>query len=168
MSQTKKNTEMNAKMARVIPELASSYATYPMAHSRWLKPHESGPKGEPCFLSKPADGSREMKMDYVYGKGPHGEGYYHMLTHEAYVNLYSRINNEVPSCCACSKEARKAYDEYDDVKRLLYNRWHGKVPNDVSAARDGMDAAKDQADMMYNATQLEQTAIYAARLGNAL
>lgn len=136
---------MNAKMARVVPELASSYATYPMAHSRWLKSNECGPRGEPCFLK--SDGSREMKMDYAYGKGPYGEGYYHMLTREAYVNLYGRITNEAPACCACGKKASNAYDEYDDGKRLLYIRWHARVPNDVSA-QEGMDAAKDQACMM--------------------
>ena len=81
-------------MPKVAPELASSYAKYPLKEKSWLGPNAKGPKGEPCFIKESDNG---IKMDYVYCKnGINGPGYYHLLTKTSYVNLYSRVVNSPP------------------------------------------------------------------------
>ena len=86
----RRSFELNAAMVRIAPELSSVYAEYPMLRQRWLGPHETGPKGEPCFIEAKQDEGR--KPDYVYCKrGISGPGYYSLLTKIAYVNLYGRV-----------------------------------------------------------------------------
>src|SRR5687767_13290009 len=102
---TKSTDEINATMIKFLPELASTYAKYPMKRDRWYLINEKGLKGERLFYKEENSG---LKMDYVFGRGPGGPGYYSLLTKTAYINLYSRITSECPvGCCACSKEARK-------------------------------------------------------------
>jgi hypothetical protein len=106
MTSTTEDTLTNELMARVLPELASEYAQFPMRYSNWLPPSATGPKGEPCFLpeSSDEDATRNSKSpkayipDYVYAKrGPLGPGYYHLLTKVAYTALYEKLRRKPPS-----------------------------------------------------------------------
>jgi hypothetical protein len=141
--------EMNAKMVKVAPELASFYARYPLNGQRWYNPNEKGPKGEPCFIANAADAG--LKPDYVYGPGRYGKGYYSLLTKDSYQILYSRVANQAPSgCCAFSKESRKEVDDYDDVRLLMNNRQMATIPDDAVGAKDGMTDATNVAQANYN------------------
>jgi hypothetical protein len=134
---------MNANMVKFVPEFASEYAAYPLNRGQWLNPDGNDPKGRPCFVK---GGSKaELMMHYVFGCGPFGEGYYSLLTKNAYINLHARMTNEAPVMggCACSKAARKEIDEYDDVRRLVYNRSVATVPNDNS--KDAIEIARGTA-----------------------
>jgi hypothetical protein len=145
--------QINALLVKFLPECASKYATYPMKRDRWYLPNEKGSKGEPLFLKQPDAG---VKMDYVFGRGPGGPGYYSLLTKTAYINLYSRHTSACPvTCCACSKAAREAYDEWDDVKRIIFARQLAKKPNDVTAATDAMSEATGKAQAWHNGLQNE-------------
>lgn len=86
--------DMNEKMKEVAPELDSQFARYPMKRPRWLDLSEKDPQGKPIFL--PANGSTGLKQDYVRGRGPRGEGYYHLLNRNAYRNLHQRLHSAVP------------------------------------------------------------------------
>ena len=72
--------DLNAKMVKFAPELASEYARYPLCHTCWLNVTEKDHKGEPCYISSTNTG---LKMHYVYGPGPKGFGYYHLLTKQS-------------------------------------------------------------------------------------
>jgi hypothetical protein len=147
-----KEDEMNAKMVKVAPELASSYARYPLNGSRWLMPKEKGPKGEPCFIASPTDDG--LKPDYVYGPGRAGKGYYSLLTRDAYNILHPRVAGQAPSgCCAFSAESRKEADDHDDVRRLMYNRQMATIPNDAVGESDGLAASKQVADGHFQVEQ---------------
>jgi hypothetical protein len=147
---------MNANMVKFVPEFASEYAAYPLNRDRWLQPDEKDPKGRFCFVK---GGSNAVpKMDYVFGRGPFGEGYYSLLTKNAYKNLHARMTNEAPAgCCACSKAARKEIDEYDDVRRMVYNRSVATVPNDSS--KDAIEIARGTAQAWHNGLQNQQLVV---------
>lgn len=148
---------MNAMMVKFIPELASEYARYPMQHDRWYDGKETGPKGERCWLKGP---NTCMKMDYIFGRGRYGEGYYSLLTKASYIHLYARMTNEPPGgCCACSAAARKELDEFDDVKRLIHARSVASVPDDQVARSDAIKQAQGVASMWYNGMENEALAI---------
>ena len=100
----KSNEELNAIMIKFLPELDSEYAKYPMKYARWLDLGEKGPKNEPSWMKKENTG---IIKNYVFGRGPGGPAYYHLLTQTAYINLVTRISNSPPvACCACNKETR--------------------------------------------------------------
>jgi len=154
--------DMNAKMVKFVPELASDYARYPLKRDRWLEPKEKGPKDEPCFISSSVDAG--PKPDYVFGRGKYGHGYYSLLTQYSYQNLYARLTHEAPGgCCACSKAARQEYDAYDDVKRIVYNRSVASRPDDVVASKDALRKAQGVAQVWHNGLQNEQLAIGAVQ-----
>ena len=160
--------EMNAKMANVAPELASEYARYPLKRKAWINPEGKTAKGEPCFIQ--ANGKASMKMDYVYGAGPKGFGYYHLLTRDSYVNLYHRLQKEAPvCCCTCSPSFRmvsqKEISDHDDVVRIIYNRSVGSIPDDEQAAADAIAIARGTAKAVYNITQNEQLVVNAIGTG---
>ena len=137
MTKTRSTAEINALMAKHVPELASCYATYPLKEEQWYGANHKGKKGEPCFLSAPTN--EGLKIDYVWGgKGPLGPGYYSLLTKPAYVNLYSRVNSEGPGACCCgapSAESRRTVAEWDDVKTIVYGRYVSPQPDDAVAAK---------------------------------
>jgi hypothetical protein len=92
--------------------------------------------------------------------------YYHLLTKYSYSNLYARHVNVPPvGCCACSKESRQTYDEWDDVKRLLHARSVASIPNDEVARNDQLNGAKDTAQMWHNGLQNEQLAVNIVQTG---
>ena len=140
---TNNASEINAIMVRYVPELASEYSKFPMHRERWPTANQRGDKGEKLYLQESNDG---LKMDYVYGCGPYGKGYYSLLTKAAYTNLYNRVIQEMPmGCCIFNQKARKTYDEWDDVKRILYSRSVATVPDDGVAFRDAMAESQQTA-----------------------
>ena len=147
---TKPANELNKSMVKFHPELNSSYARYPMNHKRWYQPGEKGPNGEPCFI-KGGDPDT-FKKDYVFCKhGSFGPGYYSLMTKIAYVNLYSKHDAMQPGTCgiACNAADRKAIDEHDDVKRVLYGRQMSPKPSDQAAAKRAMDESEGMANAAY-------------------
>ncbi|KAL3918190.1 MAG: hypothetical protein SGILL_004354 [Bacillariaceae sp.] len=142
--------EINASLIKFLPELNSDYARYPMHHKRWYQPSEKAPKGEPCFIHEKENG---IKKDYAFCKnGIKGPGYYSLMTKIAYVNLYSKLQSMQPGTCgcACSAADRKAMDEYDDVKRVIYGRHFSPRPDDAAAGKRAMDEAQGMATAAYN------------------
>lgn len=148
--------QLNQNMIKFIPELDSKYATYPMSFDRWLEANETSPEGTKCYLKGPNSG---IKKHYIFGAGKFGFGYYHLLTKYAWQNAYSRINQSPPGgCCSFSAEARRAADQWDDVKRLMYNRSVATKPDDGVAAKDALSEAKVTANNWHNGMQNEQLA----------
>ena len=160
--------KVNAKMAKVAPELASPYATYPLSaqsgRSLWVNPTGgTTSNGEPCYIKGEEPQSQSIKEHYVYGPGSLGIGYYHLLTRDAYGALYARLHQSLPVTCCCfsSKEARETLDDHDTVMRICYNRSVASIPDDVQAARDAEAIARGTAKRVYNFTQNEQLVIMA-------
>lgn len=156
---TENYAAVNAKMVRFCPELDSVYARYPMSHKQWLDLKEKSSSGEKAFIKSTTN--QGFKKNYVFGRGPFGEGYYHIMTKHAYVNLYHRLMSEAPmgGCCACSKEAKQTYDQWDDVKRIVHARSVASRPDDLVARRDQENDARDTAQMWHNGLQNEQLAV---------
>eukprot|EP00531_Pseudo-nitzschia_arenysensis_P016087 CAMPEP_0116133482 /NCGR_PEP_ID=MMETSP0329-20121206/10129_1 /TAXON_ID=697910 /ORGANISM="Pseudo-nitzschia arenysensis, Strain B593" /LENGTH=169 /DNA_ID=CAMNT_0003628115 /DNA_START=394 /DNA_END=903 /DNA_ORIENTATION=+ len=147
---TKPANILNKNMVKFHPELESDYARYPMTYKRWYQPGEKGPKGEPIYIK--ANTPDVVKKDYVFCKyGSCGPGYYSLMTKIAYVNLYSKHDSIQPGTCgcACNAEDRKAMDEHDDVKRLLYARQMSPRPNDKDAVTRAMKESEGMAIAAY-------------------
>ena len=134
--------ELNRIMSKVVPELDSEYAKYPLKRAQWLNYNGKGPNGESCYLSSQQDAG--IKKDYVFCKnGPRGPGYYHLLCKVSYVNLYSRIHNSPPvACCAFSAESKQAYEDWDDIKRVVFNRQTSPRPDDAFGAQKAINDAR--------------------------
>jgi hypothetical protein len=146
---SKPAVEINKSMIKFLPELDSDYARYPMHHQRWYQPSEKGPKGEDCFMKEPDQGIRK---DYVFCKnGFKGPGYYLLMTKTAYVNLYTKLDSLQPGTCgvACNGADRKAMDEYDDVKRVIYGRQMSPKPDDAVAGDRALGEAQGMAAAAY-------------------
>jgi len=66
-------------------------------------------------------------------------GYYHLLTQEAYVEVYYRLLRQAPPilpCCGNSGTRNVCTrKEFKKVKTIIYNRVIAKEPNDITAAR---------------------------------
>jgi len=97
MDMDDKDTKINASLVKVAPELESKYAEYPLRRKFWLTaealvPNEDTGKSEAAFIpfKKDPNFPAPLKKDYVYGAGPKGWGYYHLLTRYAYVALHAR------------------------------------------------------------------------------
>ncbi|CAB9500074.1 expressed unknown protein [Seminavis robusta] len=154
-----KNAKINAKMARVCPELASEYARYPLQMKSWVSPDAMGPNKNPCWISAPR-GTTERKDDYAFGAGKKGWGYYHLLTRDSYTILYARLTNEMPGCCcAFSAEARRQMSDWDDVKTIVYNRSVATIPDDAQAKKDAIRLAQGVAQAHYHEGQNFQLAV---------
>ena len=116
-------SDINAKMQKRVPELKSKYAAYPMNEVSWLKPPAKAPNGKPLFIKSPQPEKgevKEVKLDYVWGPGTYGFGYYHMLMKEAYVILSARLQKEsAPSIgCGCFGGGEKDPDKLSDLKEI--------------------------------------------------
>ena len=175
---TKPANEINASLVKFLPELKDSdYAKYPMKHERWYEPTETAPNGEPCFVAAVADASAEdanaAKKNYVFcRKTPQGmpPGYFSLMTHVAYVNLYDKLDSVRPTpggCCGIGGDPaeRAEFDQWDDVKRVIWSRQLASKPDDDFAANAAMDFAKGKADSVYRWTQNEQLVVNAVQTG---
>jgi hypothetical protein len=151
------NEEINQCLIKLLPELDSKYAKYPMTFKKWKQLGDKGPNGEPMYLKNHNQNSG-IKKNYVFGKGPGGPAYYHLLTKNAYINLYTRISSMCPATCgcACNKEARDAMDEWDCVKRVIQARYQSRVPDDKGATQQQLQVAKNTAQAIYHYDQNTQ------------
>lgn len=139
-----RNAELNAKMVKFCPELASKYAQYPMQMKSWVSPTAKAPNGDSCWISAPM--GSPLKQDYVLGPGQNGRGYYHILTRDSYKILYARLTHEMPGCCcAFSAAKRKELSDWDDVKTVVYNRSVARIPDDNQAKKDAISIARGAA-----------------------
>mmetsp|Transcript_25100 Transcript_25100/g.37094 ORF Transcript_25100/g.37094 Transcript_25100/m.37094 type:complete len:160 (+) Transcript_25100:122-601(+) len=154
--------DMNTKMARIVPELKSVYAKYPMKRNLWLDPRAQANTGEPAFIPHPNNSTTPIKPDYVWGPGTLGFGYYHLLTRDSYLGLFRRLQNDAPAqCCACSAEASKIYNDHTDVKMIVYNRSVASRPDDVLAKKEAMDIARGVSQGFYHMDQNFQLVVMA-------
>lgn len=167
MTSASSHEATNAKMVKFLPELASTYAKYPMKHHRWFDEKEKDSQGRPCYVKSPTNAG--PRPDYVWGQGKFGHGYYHMMTQAAYKNLSARLKSEAPAggCYCFSASARKEMDEWDDVKRIMHNRAVASRPDDGIGASDALNTARFDAKQYYNGTQNEQLAINTVQILNA-
>lgn len=145
---TMSKESINAMMGRVVPELNSSYAAYPMANKAWVSASGKAPDGQPAFEASPKAPKGEtkpLKKDYVWGPGTRGFGYYHMTTKEAYVILSARLQHEAggsahAGCCGRSKTSDETprQEALKEIHHLMYFRSQSPVPNDKEARIHGL------------------------------
>ena len=160
---SKSPDEINRILAKFHPELASTYAKYPMECPKWKQYSERGPKGEPCFIRGANTG---VKMDYVYCERAPEPGYYSVLCKISYVNLYAKHTGMTPGVCGCgcTAAARKEFDEWDDAHRILHARHKSRKPDDGVAARDAIAESQLTAQADYHYQQNEQCKSWASFL----
>mmetsp|Transcript_5228 Transcript_5228/g.14676 ORF Transcript_5228/g.14676 Transcript_5228/m.14676 type:complete len:224 (+) Transcript_5228:23-694(+) len=143
--------DRNARLQRVLvkycPELeGSSYATYPLTADKWMQPNEQF-QGQYLFQASPHNVG--PKRDHVWGKGPFGIGYYHLLTKQPYTILYTKHMNTAPNTCCTGTSGRQAKDEWDDVRIILFQRMNSTRRNEVVAHSDMMGNASTLAQYHY-------------------
>lgn len=114
-----------------------------MARESWLSPDDTGPESAPGFLAGPKVGP---KLNYVYGPGRKGAGYYHILTKQAYQILHNRLQTQAPevTCCGIGTQTPE-YDAWETTVRIVYNRCVASKPNDVLAAKNAIAIAQQTA-----------------------
>lgn len=131
--------EINAEMARVAPVLSSPYAHYPLHREKWLQPFSTTEDGTPAFIPTANFPLSLMTLvsplrpDYVWGYGPLGKGYYHLLTKEAYRNLLNYLNMceiDIPCVMRTWPCYRKKHLELEEAKEIIRRRCHAKKPQD--------------------------------------
>ncbi len=151
--------DTNEILRRVVPELASEYAQYPMKRKVWLDPSATIDNGDPAFIPHKKDVDAftpPMKQDYIWGTGPRGFGYYHLLTRDAYVSLNATLRNaSQPSQCTacCSSGASQQYSDYEETKTIVYNRSVASRPDDFLAQEEAVAIATGTAQMAYHTDQ---------------
>ncbi len=160
------DSERNERMQRVAPELKSKWAKYPLKGSSWLSPdasidHGDGTKST-AFIPHPKDPGYALpprKEDYVWGTGPKGFGYYHLLTRDSYVILNNRVrlNRPPPACCYLGDA--QANEDFDVVSEILWNRSLASAPDDVLAVSDALKHARGEAQSHYHMDQNIQLAV---------
>ena len=151
--------KMNKKMATICPELASKYAEYPLipddtGRTHWVDVEGTTAKGEPVFVpdevsdttSTVGSSSRmataERRVDFVYGRGPAGWGYYHLLTRESYIILHQRLQNTAPTACCMNAKIRQEIEDHEDVTRIVYARSVASMPDDERAANESYNISR--------------------------
>jgi len=164
-----RDDEINAAMPKVAPELASKYVSYPMKRQVWLSVNGQIDGNVPAFIPHKKDPNfpnTPLKDDYVWGTGPRGFGYYHILCREAYVILYHRISFMVApgSCCSCyspqpSHGEAPSANELHDVKEVIYARSVSSRPDDFLAVKEAIEAARGVAQKHYHVDQNIQLAV---------
>lgn len=153
--------KMNRRMAELIPELDSRFSRAPIARYRWYSPMEEYEENVPCYIptyqdsikeqGKAKDGrkKKEMKMkkDYVWmpRRKDLPEGYYHLATQEAYIEIYhlfrtrrTRRFGPFKNLFKQKVDKKRAVDMQSldsEINDLLYNRLITDKPDDVYAQR---------------------------------
>jgi hypothetical protein len=100
----KSAAQINRSMKLLLPETnGCTYADYPLTSQsgKWLAGDDKAPQeggGGYCFLrtgdTMPTGPDGGFKTGYVWGTGPLGYGYYHLLTKAAHATLYFRIHEK--------------------------------------------------------------------------
>ena len=115
------------------------YGRYPITFKHWCHVDEKI-NGNICFIKSPKN--EGVKEDYVYSEDPE-PGYYHLLTKQAYIQLYKDVQTKEPSLpCCWDKAGAKKYNEYTRVKKIVYNRSIASIPDDKVAIADGKKVMK--------------------------
>jgi hypothetical protein len=152
-----KDWKTNEKMVKVAPELASSFAEYPMTREYWLDPITKINDNTPAFISHPKDPNQltspPLKIDYVYGPGPLGIGYYHLLTRESYISLHRRLRNEATVQCCCFGSSTPGAEFQYEVKNIVYNRSIATRPDDILGQQQAIEKAQGIANSEYQMSQ---------------
>lgn len=152
--------EKNEMMVRVAPELASSWAKCPLRREYWLDlsatiENDNGTQ-TPAFIAHKKDPNFPtplLKEDYVWGAGPRGYGYYHLLTRESYVALNARVKSNRPSLNCCCFGSAQENEDWDVVSDIVYNRSVSPKPDDIVAYKAALNNARFTSEMTYNTTQ---------------
>lgn len=180
--------QINKSMKTLLPETsACNFADYPMTYKKWLTGKDKAPGGkEYCFIrtedKMPTDIG--FKTGYVWGTGPFGYGYYHLLTKAAHGTLYRRINDKkvftdasqgVGVGCGCfgSGAAQDVHampttlptipaGDLDDLRLLFHARSVSSAPNDAQAQVDQMSEASATAQAHLSYDQNIQTGVFIA------
>mmetsp|Transcript_28255 Transcript_28255/g.81726 ORF Transcript_28255/g.81726 Transcript_28255/m.81726 type:complete len:198 (+) Transcript_28255:242-835(+) len=168
--------KINKKMAAFCPELSSSYAEYPLipddtGRTNWVDLEGTTVQGDPVFVADEVShssstvgssrvASAERRDDFVYGKGPMGWGYYHLLTRESYVILHKRLQSTVPTACCMNANIRQEIEDHDAVTRVVYARSISPIPDDERAANESFNRSRGRNSSVgsYEAVMKEQVA----------
>jgi len=111
-----------------------------------------------------------FKTGYVWGSGPFGFGYYHLLTKAAHITLYQRIHNrrvftgaDTGVVCGCfgspdpnaipTELPSIPADDLDDLRMLFHARSVASAPNDAKAQNDQMAESQTTAKAFYTYDQ---------------
>lgn len=127
--------DLNDMMTMLVPELDSEYAAFPMAMDRWLAPEDTLENRDLCFI--PALHEDDYLLpDYIWMPERKGlrnlpAGYYHLKTHEAYIEVYARLKKAHPGLLS-HKRDRQLYCKLQEV---IENRLMCDIPDDAEAAR---------------------------------
>mmetsp|Transcript_15807 Transcript_15807/g.34633 ORF Transcript_15807/g.34633 Transcript_15807/m.34633 type:complete len:174 (+) Transcript_15807:69-590(+) len=154
MPKTHQTEDRQARLQRLLvhycPELKGpSYATYPLTADKWRQPNERLKEGSPYLFQAAPHNVLGPKHDHVWGKGPFGIGYYHLLTKQPYTILYTKHMNTAPNTCCTGTSGRQAKDEWDDVRIILFQRMNSTRRNEVVAHSDMMGNASTLAQYHY-------------------
>jgi hypothetical protein len=129
---------LNSRLQQVAPVLASGYAKFPIQYALWLDPFSQTEDGKPTFMphqkhpSTPPHERDERYIDYIWGDGVRGKGFYHLLTKQAYINLIHELESEAPAIrCDCFSADLSELHNQMEVLTLLRHRYESDVPNDV-------------------------------------
>ena len=165
--------DINHAMKQYLPETnGCTYADYPMEHARWYSPGDITPDGLACFLATDTElpQAQGAKQGYVWGQGPAGFGYYHLMTQAAHQLLYRRITRrrvdtgtpEPFGCCCFGGEETDprqkmptgvSRDDIDDLRLLQHARSVASIPNDMQAGKDALAKAQQTAQKHYHIDQ---------------
>mmetsp|Transcript_8504 Transcript_8504/g.10754 ORF Transcript_8504/g.10754 Transcript_8504/m.10754 type:complete len:166 (-) Transcript_8504:187-684(-) len=145
----------NETLSRIVPELASQYAKYPMKRNSWLDPSSTTFEGFIPYVKDKNVITITLKVDYVWGPGTRGFGYYHLLTRDSYVILNARLKNNAPAQCSvcCGSNARKRYNDHTDVENIVYARSIASRPDDFLGQQEVIQIARGQAKAAYHQDQ---------------
>ena len=129
---------LNELMTRLVSELDSDYAAFPMKQTRWCSPKETLDNGSPLFIA--AESEDNVKQDYIWMQERKGlrtlqAGYYHLRTHEAYIEVYSRLKKVPTGPLGTLLQSKRDRQAYTKLMEVIENRLMCDIPNDTEAAR---------------------------------
>ncbi len=150
-----------------------------MTGKKWLTGKDKAPEGGYyCFIKTEDQMPKKpgFKTGYVWGSGPFGFGYYHLLTKTAHVTLYHRINNRKVFtgassgggggiCCCLGSPTPEDPDaiptklpeikasDMDDLRLLFHARSVATAANDAQAQADQVAESTATAQAHYGYDQ---------------
>lgn len=147
---------LNSRMQQIAPILASQYTRYPIEYEEWLLPFSQTPDNKPTFMpqstppsSPPHEGDPRF-LDYCWGNGHRGLGYYHLLTKDAYAILIQDLEDKISTLSTCltsfsclqrtvfansTNIREKSLHSHMEVIELLKHRLASDTPNDFNISK---------------------------------